>query len=216
MNKNSRHSKLEQLEKFGWHEFWDLCQEIGILNQQADIYEIITKKYAAEDRCYHTIKHVLNCLHLLEKVKDQVEDVPAVKLALWFHDIEKTEAASARTMRDVIKGRLLVSIEIEEVAKLIMDTVHPSNPQTNDGKIISDIDLFGLAATYGQFHATGQLVRQEFPQLTDKEFYRGRLDFFSKILAEQIFKHDCFKQFETKARANLEKESAAIRELLGS
>ncbi len=46
----------------------------------------IFNKYAEEQRYYHTPNHLIECLKVLDQVKEISKSPQELELALWFHD----------------------------------------------------------------------------------------------------------------------------------
>ena len=64
----------------------------------------------------------------------------------------------------------------ERVRQLILLTRHDRPPDSEDGKLIVDIDLASLAVPPGEFDHNTQLIRQEYPHVSEDKFRQGRCD----------------------------------------
>lgn len=150
-------------------------------------------------------------------------DVAAVELAILFHDIvynansKQNEQDSADIARSTLRMVGVGGGFVVRVAKLIMATQHDprSQSQTNDEKIIVDLDLAILGAETESFDKYEEGIRAEYAHVSNENFARGRSEILQGFLRrERILYTDYFhKKFESHARANLKKSIARLKEL---
>jgi len=203
---------LNLIAKFnGKEEFEALCRQLHCQRNIDILYALIEELYGEPRRYYHNLRHILFCLVVLESFKVLADDLSIVKMAIWFHDIKTTEDDSASIMRGCLKSALVNEAIVNRISELIIDTKHPCQPTTNDGQLIHDIDLIGLAEPWESAKIIGERVRLERQNISDQDFFERRLAFLKKLLQQPIFAHEHFKQFEELTRANLEREVQEIK-----
>ena len=80
--------------------------------------------------------------------------------------------------------------------------------------MIVDIDLASLAVPPREFDRNTQLIRQEYPHVSEETFRRGRCDLLKRFLKRpQIyFTATFFNRSERSARENLERAVAKLGE----
>lgn len=173
------------------------------------LLEYIVGMYSRSNRYYHSFRHIRQSLFVLEKFKKEAKDLGSLTLAIWFHDIEQGFAHEQNSVdvmniflephRNSIRGRL-----IKKASELILDTRHPGNPQTNDGKLIHDIDLYGFSRGIKQGLRDSLAIRKEYSDVSNKNFFSNRKIFLENLLAAgPIFKHQSFFYLEKKAQKNI-------------
>ena len=179
-------------------------------------WDAIVEAYSNPIRAYHNLDHVRNCL---DRTKWMGVSYPEIQLALWFHDAvyvagrDDNELESAKLMED---WAIALGFPIEytdEAWRLIMVTARHHEAHTRFEKIVADIDLWGLASAPEDYLATCRMIRDEFSQFSDPEFYEGRAKWLRAMLDQsRIYKTYWADQegLEERARDNMETELAAI------
>lgn len=179
--------------------------------------------YAAPHRGYHDTRHLAEVLEHLEELLAQPEaaavERDAVVLAAWFHDavydgrpddVERSAALARATLAASDVPAPLVS----EVVRLVRLT-HEHRPDPDDlaGQVLCDADLAILAAGRERYDDYVRGVRQEYDRLDDETFRAGRAEILRALLAKPSLFHTprARDAWEEPARANLEREVAALR-----
>jgi len=77
--------------------------------------------------------------------------------------------------------------------------------QGHDRRFIVDIDLAGFGAPWNEFMCKGALIRAEFPDQTDAEFYAKQVPFLRRLQQRPyIFATDYYRdRYEATAQDNL-------------
>lgn len=175
------------------------------------LYENLRSRYAESHRVYHTFEHIKACLAHLDNVSNALDNAFEVELALWLHDViydprSKTNEFDSAVYASEQLQKLNLSTQcIERVDKLILITQHPSNPQSNDAKILVDIDLAILGADKIGFAEYERNIRKEYRWVEASLYRIERRKVLQGFLAQRrIYKTDYFyKLKERQARNNL-------------
>jgi len=192
------------------------------LEDKTGTYRQLVNAYTGNDRHYHSLTHIADCLTQLSENRELAERPDEVALALWFHDAvynwrsSTNEADSAEWA-----GRFLSQQDGDEtlanrVQKLIMATCHGATMTAHldrDEALIGDIDLSILgrdAETYNEFEAG---IRREYRWVPKPIYRRKRREVLQWFLGrERIYLTDAFdKLYGAPARANLKRAIAALR-----
>jgi len=181
----------------------------------AEVRDELRTAYATT-RGYHDIRHLAEVLDRVDELAAAGEtfDALAVRLAAWFHDAvydgrPGAEERSAQWAVDALRGRP----EAVEVARLVRLTEH-HRPQPDDanGCVLSDADLAILAAEPERYAEYVADVRREYAHVPDDLFAAGRAAVLRDLLAKPSLFHTAHArgQWEARARANVERELAAL------
>lgn len=165
----------------------------------------------APDRQFHNLDHIGECLRQLDTVASHLADPDAVELALWFHDAEYTpgdptnERRSAELFLQLSAGA--APVLRRRVCGLILATRHHRVARTSDRRFVEDIDLAGFGSTWTQFMHNGDLLRREFADQPDAQYYAGQVAFLEQLAQRPaFFATDYYRhRFEARARENLQR-----------
>lgn len=183
------------------------------------VFNRIIAAYSEPTRGYHNLDHILHCLKMLGQVRDICPDVTAVEASIWFHDIvydakrNDNEELSADVAVEELQKMGGPADFAKQVKKLILDTRHQQQPDSEAGKYMTDIDLTSLGFTPDQFDSHGLAIRKEYVHLTDEAYGNGRKAIFERLLTRPtIYYTDYFRsRYETPARENLERALRHLR-----
>jgi predicted metal-dependent HD superfamily phosphohydrolase len=202
-----------------WLQLW---QRFGVPrhadNGLADAFEHLTQRYAEKHRHYHTAQHIGECLAQFDAARELCVHEGEVEIALWFHDAlyepraKDNEAQSAAWAERVMRAAGLSQESRDEVYALIMKTRHDALPETNDEKVLVDIDLSILGTDAARFDEYERQVRAEYAWVPGFVFKRERRKVLQAFLDRpSIYATDNFKnQLEKKARENLARSLAGL------
>lgn len=169
---------------------------------------------------YHIHSHILFILEFAKKHK--IELHTDEELAIWFHDsiydptvllAGQNEHHSALFMESLL-GSYLDKETIFCAKRLIRATgEHFSADIPPDSQKIVDLDVAHFSLPREKYKITTELLRLEYPMITDAAFDAGRKDFLTRFLAKGfIYRTDFFKEhFEAAARANIEQDLKEIK-----
>lgn len=167
--------------------------------------------YQQPHRKYHTQQHIFECLQLFDTYQHLAEQPLAVEFALWFHDAvyqperSDNEQQSAVWAMNVLQQGQVSAALTQQVYDLIMATAHNQPPQTNDEKLLVDIDLAILAAPSSQFAEYQQQIRAEYAWVAEAVYQQKRREILTRLYnGGNIYHHPEIKAaLELQARANL-------------
>ena len=193
------------------------------LPRQPELGESLIRRYDEPHRHYHTSKHLLDVLMMIDELADD-HDVFLVRLAAWYHDAVyaipagqiSNEEASARLALRELSLLGLEQEDLNQVARLVRLTeTHLPGPRDPEGELLCDADLSILAsnpARYADYVAT---VRAEYAKLPEEEFLAGRYAMLSELADREIFRTSKGRQLNDAARANIDGELTELRDRLG-
>ena len=180
------------------------------------VYADLLGRLEGDDRRFHNLKHIADCLHRLDEVAPLLDDRDAVEMALWFHDAVYVPANPAN---ERLSAALFLSVSEgartdfrKRVTRLILTTRRTAIPRSNDQKYIDDIDLAGFGASWAEFMRQGDLLREEFAALDDAEYRAGQVHFLARLQQRrQLFATDWFRdRYEESAQSNLRQTLAHL------
>ncbi len=189
-----------------------LCENAGLDGRAG--WTAIATAYGEQCRAYHNLRHIADCLGLLDQYAVLATDPVAVEFAIWFHDIVYDPRAADNEERsaDIAEGFLSSTRYAAVVADLIMATKHGANTLTGDAALICDIDLSILGRPPAEYAAYAAAIRREYSWVPPPQYAEGR----SRVLRgfmdrPALFTHAEFQQrFGTQARANLRCEISEL------
>jgi predicted metal-dependent HD superfamily phosphohydrolase len=199
-------------------ERWErACAGAGSAAEREAIFRLLYNAYTGDDRFYHGIEHIADCLRALDGVRDVATNPRAIELAIWFHDVIydgrriDNEERSAQLAQEQLARLGIAQALRDEVHRLILLTRHDREPGDIDGRIMVDIDLASLALPAPAFDENSRLIRREYAHVPEVDFLRGRQDMLGRFLARpHIYYTDVFRsRYESDARQNLSRVLAA-------
>lgn len=213
--------QFERDKKLLGDQWQRLCDRLGVNKNQSVAFEDLFKRYVEKNRRYHDVTHLKTCLNELELVRDLAEDPDALEMAILFHDAvyesndptiigkKDDEGKSAQLAVDLITNQLGLGRDFaDKVASLIMTTKHNVVPQSNDAKLMVDIDLAIFGRSPRLFNIYEQNVREEWNHVELLDFAKGRkgvLESFLPPKRDAIYQSAFFRErYEEQAKKNLQ------------
>jgi predicted metal-dependent HD superfamily phosphohydrolase len=198
-------------------EWMDLLLGLAIATENVNYgFNILVENYNQPDRFYHNLNHIYGMLSTVHRFsKDDINNLAALKLAVWFHDfIYDTHRSDNEEKSAEFTGNLFRSWGIDpplimEVEKLILSTKIGANINpTLDFMILHDSDLEILGTDELTYQEYSRSIRQEYGWVSDVEYQRGRTKVLHTFLQrERIYHTDTmFNEQEAIARHNLTQE----------
>ena len=193
------------------------------LPRQQELGENLITRYSEQHRRYHTTKHLLHVLTMIDQLADD-HDVFLVQLAAWFHDAVyaippgqvSNEEASARLALRELSRVGLEQEDLNQIARLVRLTeAHLPGPRDPEGELLCDADLAILASDPADYAAYVAAIREEYGQVPEEEFLSGRLAVLTEFSEREIFRTTKGRQLAGAAQTNLAAEIRALRENLG-
>lgn len=200
----------------------DLMAFYGVDLAQAElIWRDIVKYYEGNGRYYHTLRHIQNVLEVIDSAQAYAEDLPAIKLAAWFHDIiydvhrNDNETQSAIYASNVLQKLGIAAETITKASYMIRATKHNRGcPDDIDCQIMLDADLATFASEWDLQIEIEQAIRQEYAFVPEPAYRAGRQAVLQNFLKrERIYCTDWMHaEGERTARQNIERSIAALNE----
>ena len=195
---------------------WRRCA--GSQAQPQPVWEMLQRRYREPHRHYHNLNHLAQCLGELDLASNAVEEFDATELAIWFHDViyrygaKDNETMSAQAFRDLAAPHMPV-VFVERVCEFIIATQHTGSAQDGGEAFMVDIDLSGFGLPWEGYLADSNALRREAPDVSDEQYYGGKLRFLDGLLGwKNLFQTDFFsKRLEQRARENIKRYSADLR-----
>lgn len=179
--------------------------------------ENLLARWSEPQRRYHTTGHLLAVLNRVDELASHTAgmDLPAVLLAVWFHDAVyrpdrgENEERSARLAERALPEAGVSAARTAEVARLVRLTVsHDPAPGDVNGELLCDADLAVLAGPPEEYARYAAAVRQEYGFVPDDAFRTGRAEVLRQLLGlPELFRTPYgSERWEHVARRNLETE----------
>ncbi|MFI7129911.1 metal-dependent phosphohydrolase [Nonomuraea sp. NPDC050153] len=179
-------------------------------------------RWSEPHRRYHTLDHLAAVLggiaQLAAPREDLADDLPAVRLAAWFHDAVYDgrpgldEERSAQLAQSRLPGCGVPAGRVAEVARLVRLTAAHDTLTAGDrnGAVLCDADLAVLGLP-GYDDYAGR-IRQEYAHVPDDLFRAGRAEVLRRLLAvPRLYRTERARElWEERARANMTRELATL------
>ena len=203
-----------------WNE---LMAFYGIAPAEAEkLFADLVAHYEENGRYYHNLHHIQNVLETIESFHACAQDIRAIQLAAWFHDIiydvrrNDNEAQSAVYAETALHKAAVVPPEtIVKVGLMIRATKHNSTcPADIDCQIMLDADLATFASGWEIQEEIEQAIRQEYAFVPDEAYREGRQLILQNFLKrERIYCTELM--YESREEAARENISRTIEVLKG-
>lgn len=208
----SFNSPTEKL-KSNWEHLLQPFQVDSLMSQK--IFLSLVTAYSSDTRFYHNLEHIQQVLEIVEEMRSQAVNFPAIQLAAWFHDViydsraNDNEEQSAEYAETSLKALKLPITLIASVKLLILNTKnHQAQPDDIDSQILLDTDLAILGASESNYRNYAQAIRQEYSWIPDEVYRVGRKQVLQKFLQrKRIYLTELlFFRLEENARRNMQAE----------
>jgi predicted metal-dependent HD superfamily phosphohydrolase len=199
-----------------WRRAWG---GIGARGDGLELRDALLASWAEPHRRYHTLRHLLDSLALLEPMLGTATQPAEVELALWFHDAvyalrgKDNEAQSAAWAARALHAAGVAPERAARVVAMVLATCHDALPASDDERLLVDVDLAILGADPERFDEYEAEVRQEYAWVPGPLFRRGRREILQGFLArDAIYATAAFRaRFEAAARGNLARSISRLR-----
>jgi predicted metal-dependent HD superfamily phosphohydrolase len=190
---------------------------------QQELGENLIVRYGEPHRRYHTTKHLLHLLTMIDQLADD-HDLFLVRLAGWYHDAiyaipvgqVSNEEASARLALRELSRVGLEQEDLNQVARLVRLTeTHLPGPRDPEGELLCDADLAILASDPADYAEYVAAVRAEYANVPEEDFLAARLAVLTDLAEREIFRTAKGRQLSDAARTNLAAEINVLRNRLG-
>lgn|GEM_PF-3430719 len=159
------------------NDYRKLWNSLGSVGNFKEAFSNLVERYNSPNRSYHDIGHIADCLEELKEVVYLAENVSALTLGIFYHDIKDTEIESAEFVKGEAKRYKWPKDVVEKACRLILETKHDAYDSSLgiDGKLITDIDLCFLGKNWFVFLENWKKVRDEWKHIPMDTFVEKRL-----------------------------------------
>ena len=183
-----------------------------------ELRDALVAAWSESHRRYHALRHLVDCVAILEPHLPVAEHPAEVEMALWFHDAVhdpqtrdnelRSAAWAMRALGDAGAGAGACA----RVHALVMATRHAVLPEGIDQCLLVDVDLAILGASAERFDEYEAEVRQEYAWVPRLLFRARRREILESFLARPaIYTTPAIKrEREVAARDNLRRALARL------
>jgi len=197
---NALSAWTKPLDGEGLRMSWD-AQWLGLGAQPpVGLYETLLAAWSEPHRHYHDLRHLGECLALLDRWGGAAQRPAEIGLALWFHDAiydvtaKDNEHRSAEWVGRVMQQAGAQLDAVQRVQHLIMVTKHDGGVETADEALMLDIDLAILGSPRARFAEYDRAVTEEYNWVPQLVFRDKRL-----ALLERLKRSDLYRTPEARA-----------------
>ncbi len=180
----------------------------------------LRRRYREPHRAYHTLRHIAEVLAAIDALAasgEPIADLPAVRLAAWFHDViyepgsPDNERASAEFAAATLVPLGLAAGRVETITAVVIDTADHV-PRSTDARVLVDADLAILGADPARYAEYAREVRAEYAAIPEPQWRVGRGAVLDGLLARSpLYTTATMRaRLEDAARRNLLAERARI------
>jgi predicted metal-dependent HD superfamily phosphohydrolase len=175
--------------------------------------------YSTPGRYYHTLKHIAHVLSTIQILEGYTNNLPAVQLAAWFHDVvydtqaQDNEQRSADYAFELLSNLGIPESTITIVMRLILNTKdHQAAVDDYDSQVLLDADLAILATNQVQYGEYAYAIRQEYGSVSEADYITGRQQVLERFLQRShIYFTPLMSEFaEPSARGNIQAEIKSL------
>ena len=184
------------------------------------MWKEIDEAYNAPHRYYHNMDHLHYINTRLDECPQKPSDAEALRFCLLYHDIvyeipnRENEKKSSDIAARRMKGLGVPPPVIDLCVKHILATKEHEPSDNEDTNLFCDADIAILGDTPRRYSEYTMKVREEYKEVTDADFTRGRKRELEKLLAmPRLFKTPFFyEKYESQARINIGEEIKRLSE----
>lgn len=179
----------------------------------APIHVKLRAAWGAQERRYHDLEHLADCLRELDRAQVDPSLAAVVELALWYHDAvyipgaRDSEEQSAQLLCADAAALRLPRETVERAAALVRSTAHDVARGEGDpaSDLIADIDLSILGRDVLRFMEFEFAIEEEFAAVRSLWFIVLRGRFLASLLRRPaIFRTELFRdRYEAAARCSV-------------
>lgn len=205
------------------HQRWsDLMAFYGVNSEAAEaVFTDLAGHYEGDGRFYHTLGHIQNVLETIDSMRPYAQDIQAIQLAAWFHDViydvhrNDNENQSAVYAGHVLNELGIPKKIIAKVELMIQATKHNCGcPEDIDCRIMLDADLATFASDWEMQEKIEWAIRQEFAFVPEETYRLGRQAVLQNFLKrERIYcTEQMYAEREVAARQNIARTIETLRD----
>jgi predicted metal-dependent HD superfamily phosphohydrolase len=182
-------------------------------------FSCLVAAYSTPGRYYHTLKHIDQVLSTIQILQGYTNNLAAVQLAAWFHDVvydteaQDNEKRSADYAFELLSNLGIPESTITAVTRLILNTKdHQAAADDYDSQVLLDADLAILATNSVQYYEYAHAIRQEYGSVAEADYITGRRQVLERFLQRsRIYFTPLMSEFaEPSARGNIQGEIQSL------
>ncbi|WP_375478102.1 hypothetical protein [uncultured Nostoc sp.] len=182
-------------------------------------FNLLVEAYSTPSRYYHTLKHIDRVLSIIQILQGYANNLAAVQLAAWFHDVvydteaKDNEERSADYAFELLSNLGIPESTITTVTRLILNTKdHQAAINDYDSQVLLDGDLAILATNPIDYQKYAHAIRQEYGWVAEAEYITGRQQVLERFLKRsRIYFTPLMSEFaEPSARGNIQAEIQSL------
>jgi predicted metal-dependent HD superfamily phosphohydrolase len=208
---------VEDLDRL--RERWQgLVVQLDITREKAGVaFDALVGAYSGASRYYHNLRHLEAVLNFVGRLADLAEDLPAVQLAAWYHDVVYDPRAADNEEQSALlaeKGCASWGLEGGRTARVgaMIRATKTHQGDDADTLVLLDADLSILGADEGDYDRYAAAIRQEYGWVADETYRQGRAGVLEGFLRrEHVYRLERMRGWrEQAARDNLAREIAQL------
>jgi predicted metal-dependent HD superfamily phosphohydrolase len=184
-----------------------------------EVFRQLVEHYGGAGRFYHNLAHLQDVLDHVDALRHRARDLPAVRLAAWFHDViydpraadseERSAAFAAEALRQL---RAPPETVVRAAALILLTKTHQADDTNADAQVLLDADLAILGAPQNRYDSYSRAIRQEYAWVPDEKYREGRREVLRRFLRRpRIYRTpELSAALEAQARHNLNREIATL------
>ena len=200
-----------------WSQLWQ--KEVNTV-PPSECFQQLMAMYSEPTRHYHDQKHIADCLHELDQVRELVNEPTATELAIWFHDAVYDSHAADNEERSATLAKAWLGkfgandALIGAVEQLVLATKSHDSKLHPDAPLLVDVDLSILGQPPGRFWEYEKQIRAEYSWVEQTVFATKRAEILEGFLSRpRIYQTKFyFERLETQARTNLRASIQLLRQ----
>ena len=180
-------------------------------------FKTLEAAYTGKERHYHNLAHITFMLEGLAPFADKIEDIVALKTAIWFHDVvynslkkdnETKSADWAVQFLQEVKADIILQEKVRYMIEKTQFHMTIDSDEDFDTQLLLDLDLAILGQSTERYALYKDQVRKEYKWVPFLLYKRNRKKVLKKFLEMSfIYRTPFFREsLEEKARANLARE----------
>ncbi|MBD2726046.1 hypothetical protein H6G96_06845 [Nostoc sp. FACHB-892] len=182
-------------------------------------FSCLVAAYSTPGRYYHTLKHIDQVLSTIQILQGYTNNLAAVQLAAWFHDVvydteaQDNEKRSANYAFELLSNLGIPETTITTITRLILNTKdHQATADDYDSQVLLDADLAILATNSVQYYEYTHAIRQEYGSVAEADYITGRQQVLERFLQRsRIYFTPLMSEFaEPSARGNIQGEIQSL------
>ncbi|MEH2022409.1 HD domain-containing protein [Nostoc sp.] len=195
-------------------------QPFGVDHVAAEkAFDTLVAAYSTPGRYYHTLKHIDHILSTIQILQGYTNNLAAVQLAAWFHDVvydtqaQDNEKRSADYAVELLSNLGIPESTITTVTRLILNTKdHQAAVDDYDSQVLLDADLAILATNSVDYKEYAHTIHQEYGRVAEADYITGRQQVLERFLQRsRIYFTPLMSEFaEPSARGNIQREIQSL------